>query len=281
MRSCLLLLAFLPVLAGCKTHQNLRKHTVATTATITELNYQQVLNNIALFVHNPGSMPSYAVINSGTVTVDDSVGLSDGSAYAPTLTFAQQIGGLAIFNLAPGPNASRNVTENWSMIPVNDVDNLRRIRCALQLLVLAGGETSDCFNCRQELLDFYVGEFEDLECLIPTGFYNVGCKRDVPRDACYVGCYCDTYVWVMPEGVEGLTRFTMTVIDLATGKPHAPTKTIVRTYKKDELDTTQITTVEIDEKQIEKWRKQKQCDFERPRSNTDAPKVNPGLFFIR
>ncbi|MGE3806967.1 MAG: hypothetical protein AB7K24_20075 [Gemmataceae bacterium] len=280
MRYGFLLLTILPGLAGCRTHQCLCQNTVKTTTTLTELNYKQVLNNIAMFVHNPASMPSVAVINSGTVTVDDTKGLSGNATYAPTMTFSQQVGGFPILSLFAGPSAERSLTENWSMVPVNDIDNLRRIRCAFQLLVL-GGETSDCFHCRQILQDFYLGEINDFECIIPPGFFQVGCKRDVPRHACFVGNYCDTYVWVMPEGVEGLTRFTMTVIDLATGKPHAPTRKVVRTYKKGTLETTEITTNEIDKEQLEKWRKEEQCDFERPRLYVDPPKVNPGLFFVR
>ena len=55
--------------------------------------------------------------------------------------------------------------------------------------------------------------------LIPQGWYSVGCKQQVPGNACYVGHYGDTYAWVMPEGIEGLSRFTMTVMELATHKP--------------------------------------------------------------
>ncbi len=44
---------------------------------------------------------------------------------------------------------------------------------------------------------------------LKPGWFGVGRKRDVPRNACYVGCYCDTYVWVPPENVESLTRLTL------------------------------------------------------------------------
>ena len=72
-------------------------------------------------------------------------------------------------------------------------------------------------------------------------------SRTCPGTPATSAHYGDVYVWVMPQGLEGLTRFTMTVIDLATGKPHAPTKTVVRTYKGDgTLDNTQVTTTEVD-----------------------------------
>jgi hypothetical protein len=163
------------------------------------------------------------------------------------------------------------------MAPVTDIDNLRRIRCALQLLVLRGRETTDCEDCVNQLERFYLGERDRMECVIPMGWYCVGRKHDVPKDACYVARYGDVYVWVMPQGLEGLTLFTMTVIDLATGKPHAPTKTVVKTYKGDgTLDNTQVTTTEIDEEALARLKR----GGGRPRQYVNPPAVNPGYFFV-
>jgi hypothetical protein len=268
-------------LAGCQTHLSLRDNTLKTSSTLTDLNYQQVLDNLAMFVANPSAMPSIAVFNAGTVTVADQKSLSANATYAPTITFAQQAGsGLPILSLLFNPSGSRNVTENWSLLPVTDVDNLRRIRCAFQLVVLEGRTTTDCDKCSDLLQRFYLGETDRMDCVLPMGWFHSGCKKDVPREACYVGHHCDTYVWVLPDGLEGLTRFTMTVIDLATGKPHAPTKTVVRTYKADgTLDNTQVTTTEIDREALDRWQKE-QRGSERPRLYTNPPVVNPGLFFV-
>ena len=42
-------------------------------------------------------------------------------------------------------------------------------------------------------------------------------------------------------------RFTVSVLDLATGKPHAPIKTVAKTYKADgSVDHIQVTTKAID-----------------------------------
>jgi hypothetical protein len=281
MRAWLAVLAPLLATSGCQTHLTLRDSTVCTAGTLTDLNYQMVLNNVALFVANPSSLPSVSVINAGTVTVGDQKAFSASATYSPTLTFAQQGGGaLPILTLLFNPSAQRNVTENWSLAPVTDIDNLRRIRCVFQMLVLDGGQTTDCESCLELLKRFYLGEADRMDCVIPRGWFHAGCKKDVPKEACYVGRYCDTYVWVLPDGVEGLTRFTMTVIDLATGKPHAPMKTVVRTYKADgSLDNTQVTTTEIDWEALEKMKKQPGI-AERPRQNVTPPLVNPGLFFL-
>jgi hypothetical protein len=267
-------------LSGCQTHLCLRDNTVRTAATLTDLNYQQVLDNLAMFVANPSVMPSVAVINAGTVTVADQRTANANATYAPTVTFQQQAGaGLPILSLLFNPSASRNVTENWSLAPVTDIDNLRRIRCAFQLLVLGGGETTDCDGCSELLQRFYQGETDRMDCVVPTGWYHTGRKKDLPKDACHVAHYCDTYVWVMSDGIDGLTRFTMTVIDLATGKPHAPMKTVVRTYKADgTLDNMQVTTTGIDWEALDDQRKGRRP--ERQRVNANPPAINPGLFFV-
>ncbi len=281
MRTGAFLLAILPAFAGCQTHLFLRNNTACTTDTLTDLNYQQVMDNLARFVHNPSSMPSIAIINAGTVTVGDQKSFSANATYAPTLTFPQQNGaGLPILSLLFNPSASRTLTENWSLMPVTDIDNLRRIRCAFQLVVLNGGETTDCDQCLELLRRFYLGETDRMECVIPTGWFMAGCEKDVPKDACYVGQHCGTYVWVMPEGVEGLTRFTLNVLELAAGKPHAPTQTVVRTYGPDgKLQNTQITTTDIDWEKLKKAQ-EKGHRLEIPRQYVSPPVINPGLFFV-
>lgn len=281
MRVGAILLAPLPALSGCATHASLRDNTVRTAATLTELNYQQILNNVAMFVGNPSAMPSVAVVNSGTVTVTDQKASSASATYSPTLPFRQQGGGaLPILSLFFNPSVQRQLTENWTVTPVTDVDSLRRIRCAFQMLVLDGKQTSDCQDCRRLLEDFFLGESDRMDCLIPTGWYGSGCKADVPPGACYVGRSGTAYVWVMPEGLEGLTRFSMTVLELATGKPHAPMKTVVRTYKSDgKLDNTQVTTTEIDTDALERIKK-KVYRPDRPRALDGTGPIAPGLLFV-
>jgi hypothetical protein len=51
---------------------------------------------------------------------------------------------------------------------------------------------------------------------IHTGWYGVGGRRDVPKDACYVAHHRDVYVWVCPSGVDGLTQFTLSILEMAS-----------------------------------------------------------------
>ena len=65
MPRAVLFLGLLGTLSGC-THVTLRNDTVRTTNTLTDLYYQQVLDNLARFQDSPDTIPSFAVPNGGT-----------------------------------------------------------------------------------------------------------------------------------------------------------------------------------------------------------------------
>lgn len=264
--------------SGCATHRVLSKHTVAANLTTADIYYQQVLNNVARFVVNPASMPSFSVIAAGTVNIEDAHEGSISPTYSPTLSAVQQGGGaLPILSILFGLNARRSVTENWSTAPVTDSDNIRRMRCAFQLLV--GVETSDCDQCTERLKGFILGGTESFECMLPRDWYGIGTEDDVPCDACFVAHYCDTYVWVTPDGMDGFTRFTITILDIATGEIRAPQRTIVKKYQgapePDNLETTEITITEVDPEALKNEER-----FRQDRVRPDNQSLNRGLFFV-
>jgi len=251
---------------------------VAANVTVSDIYHQQVLDNVARFLVNPASMPSFSVVSGGTVNITDQQGASVNPTYSPTLTRAMQGGGaLPILSILFGASAQRSLTENWSTTPITDSDNLRRIRCAFQLVV--DSETSECDQCKERLKGFFVGGTESFDCMLPTGWYHFGRAEDVPLDACFVGHYCDTYVWVTPEGVDGLTRFTITILDIATGESHAPQRQVVKKYKgeptPENLESTEITSSETDADAVKNLSK-----FQLDRQRTDPGGGNRGLFFV-
>jgi hypothetical protein len=282
MRRAMLLLGVLSTVSGC-THLALQKNTGRTTNTLTEIHFQQVLDNVARFHANPDTVPSFAVATGGTVSVLDTKSAGFSPTYSPTLTPAQQMGGIPILSLLFPLSASREVTENWSLIPITDADNVRRLRCAYQLLVL-GEATPNYQYCVKQLKEFFAGEEADLADFFPRrGWYGVGGKKDVPKDACYVGCHGCTYVWVTAEGMNALATFTMAALDLATGKMRTPQRTVVRKYKgepkPENLVETQVTTTEVDEAALEAIRKGRAQLPERRRITEPAP-FNAGLFLL-
>jgi hypothetical protein len=272
-------LVVLSLVGGCKTQEYLAQNTVRTTATLTDLNYHLVLTNVALFTRNPSAIPSFAIVNAGTVTVNDTKIINASGAVAPTISRFQQVGGTPFALLAGGPTFERDLTENWSMLPISDPDVLQRLRSAFQLLVTAP-EATESEASYKRLTAVFLDIGEPVDSLVPRDWYQVGSKRDVPKEACYVGCYAGVYVWVTPEGLDGLSRFTLTVLDLASGKQHAPTKTVEKTYKADgTLESIRETTSQIDQEALERARREGT-----PRAPAEnepaAPGINRGLFFL-
>ena len=51
---------------------------------------------------------------------------------------------------------------------------------------------------------------------IRPGWFHVGSKHDVPKDACYVGRCGTHFVWVGADGVDQLTEFTLTVLKISS-----------------------------------------------------------------
>lgn len=85
--------------------------------------------------------------------------------------------------------------------------------------IMAGPGESDVAADRQTPLAREVARevndiLDDLQS-IPTGWFGVGCKRDVPRDACYVACSGKVYVWVTRDHCAELSQFTMALLDIA------------------------------------------------------------------
>lgn len=74
----------------------------------------------------------------------------------------------------------------------------------------AGGKryfTALAQNARREVKDT-----QDDLVNIKTGWFRTGCRRDVPKDACYVGRYKDRYAWVEADGVYELSQFTIKIL---------------------------------------------------------------------
>ncbi|HTU27413.1 MAG TPA: hypothetical protein VMF30_18530 [Pirellulales bacterium] len=258
----IIIVALLLCACGC-TSGRLRQRTVNQGSTLPELQYQQVLGNLALFATNPNALPWHVNLREGTTQITDSI--SGGSLVdlgPPAVTQPQIFG-------------SRTVVAQWGMAPVIDPIELELLRVAYRRASGSGEmpspevweelahELKDQFalnaDLRNESDAFYELEergsksFGALDARILTtndlafcdgggrdqsplarnvcrklamierelaqiqpGWFCVGRKRDVPKDACYSGRYDECYVWVEPAGCEALTRFTLTVLKLST-----------------------------------------------------------------
>jgi hypothetical protein len=62
--------------------------------------------------------------------------------------------------------------------------------------------------------DRVTAELDASDFDIPIGWFVIGCKKDVPKNACYVGRFRDRYAWVMPGEVHNLAKFTLAVLTI-------------------------------------------------------------------
>lgn len=216
--------------AGC-THLQLHRSTLNQASTITSLQYQQVLSNLAAFHNHPDVLPHLAVVGTGGTSVSDEGTSNVGFQWDPR----------QLVQTLLGIEGKRQIEEQWTLAPVINPDKLRAIRCAYQTVVLGYSTDHDS----DKLLTAFLGS--GYEEWLLRGWYCTGRRRDVPRDACYVASQGDCYVWVMPEGIEGLSRLTLVMLNIATLDPTSPsdgpTKSVQQYYYQDgKLDRIETTS---------------------------------------
>lgn len=250
---------------GCTTAR-LRQRTINQGSTLPDLQYQQILSNLALFAANPSALPWHVNLREGTTQITDSASAGAVIDLGPPVATQPQLIG------------SRTAVAQWGMSPVIDPIELQLLRVAYRrahgfpempsydLLEELAHELKEQFASNADLrnetelffelhsqakatnrelnspyvttndTDFLADSEQSTQRFSPLarnvrrkiqtierelaeiepGWFKVGCKRDVPKCACYVGRSGDCYVWVESTGQESLTRFTLTVLKLST-----------------------------------------------------------------
>ena len=261
MKRILLFVIILAVTSGCQQVQ-VRKHSVLLSAQMPELHYGQVLDNIALARANPNSMPFFGLPAQGTSS--NTRALSGG--YTPILSFITATGsflGRVVLGSQSIPvSTSTQNQASVQLTPTTDSDRIELLRILFHtaaqrpvpeqavlesyyhahstlyhdysrgVFVLTGSKKvkqhvpDPCKPC-----EFITKDASQNEYGIKGPWYNVAtCNRDVPKDACFVGSYCDVFVWVNSSGVEPLRELTMSArldiasIDLNTLQLHVAAK---------------------------------------------------------
>jgi hypothetical protein len=234
--------------SGC-TDVPLRKNSLHEAGAIGDIQTQQVLDNLAMFVCDPNAMPYFSYPSTSAATVTDTGSASGGP------TFAQVVSGA--LNL----NVSRSAQDSFTLTPVNDPRKLDLMRCAYQRAVSSccgRGASTTCPDCQTRFNMFYTGDpngdirakangIVTSECLNSGRcWFQVGCKKCLAK-RCHcnmVGRYRDTYVWVGPEGRDELTKLTLAILDYAMNSPPTQrTKEVVYYLDEYGLPTTDTTSV--------------------------------------
>lgn len=216
-------------LAGCA-HRQLRWNTVQQSRTLTEIYEQQVLDNLAMFVHDSGSLPFFAFPREGGSDVTDSGQLTSDLGWDSS----RFTGGML------GLQGGRDIRESWVLTPVTDSRRLELMRCAYQQAIssagIGSGPAMSCPDCERLAKRFYTGSAQSevsiaqvatdtgqvtSACLGQSPWFCWGCKKCVPKhcECLKVGSYCGTYVWLRPGGQEELSKLSLVILDYAIHDP--------------------------------------------------------------
>ena len=234
-----MILTVIPVLVlacGCTSNQ-LRRSTNQSQQTMSDLRYKHLLDNLAMMVRNPATVPNPVAINGGVVQISD-----NGTGIGNFTWNPFGIRGVTQYFF--GLTGSRTISEQWSLTPLHNPEKLRLMRYAYQLLL-------DCdlvhYDDGEQKLRAFLGD-EEFATAIPKGWFCVGTKHEVPRNARYCGSYHDVYVWVMDDGLDGLSRFYLTILRIALLETSQRTAQVTRTYEgapsSGKLKTTEVRSVE-------------------------------------
>jgi hypothetical protein len=249
MKSCILMIVLTLGAAllgtGCTT-MSLELYTLNQIRSVTDFRSRATLNCLAAVAADPGSLPSFFLVTAGTTRIVDT------GAMTSTTLWERLVQGFA--SESAGATVSRAPSENWTLIPAADSQQLEALRCACQW-VLYGPEQA-CNSCpgllaspeKNPSKDPHFG-VEDRLKRLPAGWLHVGRKADVPLCACCTGHSGDTWVWVTPEGLEGLADFSLVLLDIATLDVNAGTRPrIVITLKKTTRSTLASGSSPYDDK---------------------------------
>jgi hypothetical protein len=234
-------------LTGC-TAMALRRESDKVSISVGDLYQQEVLDNLARFVDNYNAFPSFAYATQGAAILTDEGTFGAGA----TLTHSSS----ATLSLL----GSRTIQDSYTLTPVNDPRKLELMKCAFQRAVSScgyGPESQKCPDCEATFNRFYTGDptakvADNLvgevtsECLKDAGpWFCAGPKKCVPKGCCIpVGHYCNTYVWVPPEGREYLTKLTIAIMDYAINSAPVPvTKQVTYYLDENGVPTTQKLAV--------------------------------------
>jgi hypothetical protein len=251
---------FIPFVIACVgcTDIPLRQNTERQAGALGDVYEQEVMNNLAMFAHDPGSMPWFSYANqSGSIVTDQgNLGATTGWSRGTTGTAP------FLFNTVGGSlGLQRAQQESFVLTPVNDPRKLELMRCAYQKVLASAGAATlsgTCPDCQNRFNVFYTGdENGDItgkskgivtsECLNGGAWFGVGPKKCVPKNCCTpVGCYCGTYVWVLPCQRDRLAKLTLAILDYALNpNPTLLTKTVLYYLDEQGLPTTQAKAVSV------------------------------------
>jgi hypothetical protein len=222
MKRSILLFGLAFACTGC-TSLALERHSLGQATSAESIRYREVLANLAMVANEPSALPAYSSIFSGTLNVTDAAQLGSTTIWQAGL--ANKSG---FFSEGLAPQLSRTVIQNWSLDPILVPEKLEAMRAACQWIIYGSGMISlhDMSLLADPDRDPSPGRHFNVQTRLeqmPLGWIHRGNLEDVPLRAMYKAHYKTAWVWVMPEGMNGLTDFTLIMQDIARVQSNSPT----------------------------------------------------------
>jgi hypothetical protein len=186
---------------GC-TARALQQTARTQIASVARFRYQEVMDNLAVVAANPGTIPALAIVADGTATVVD-------TATFDAKTVLTRVIGLSPTTLSPA--FSRNPQPIWTVNPIADSKGLIACWAALRWVV---GYLPESGSTGETTLRLF--RVDGALANLPPGWLHIGCCADVPHGAVYKAHCGNTWVWVNPEDMAGLSALTLVVLDIGT-----------------------------------------------------------------
>jgi len=253
--SMVVILFALMCVPGCITQQ-VRNRTLDLTTTTTDLFYGQVVDNIARLVDDPAALPYFDAPTQGTAQVLQTITASytpswdfiTTGVYIGRYLFDKQSANVgatcttqdnwqvsalvnpdkiflmqAAYQRLLGKETPQGETalEEYYAARMKQLDKSRAelgwpttpSGTPLPKSLTEAQDKKGTDKPGSSLLPVHVPYREFIQ---PAPWFNVGKKSDVPKCAGYVGHHCNTYVWVCPDQLDGLAKFTLAILDLYT-----------------------------------------------------------------
>jgi hypothetical protein len=244
----ILLSALCSLVTGCQSIL-VERNTVSMAERLSDIQYGQVMDNLALVADNPGALPHFELTDSGKTVVQETDQTSLSMAWALVVYGMPRFSSTLLSNVSPAVQYIHQDADEWdgepALQPVQELLMRDLYHKALGLPPSQGEATvaewffSDIpFKDKHEyaLINDMIDKTHDPELVYslanvkPAYFqavhetYNhiepcrihVGSRLEVPRDACYVGHHGRTYAWAMKDEMESLTNLTICVLAVAT-----------------------------------------------------------------
>jgi hypothetical protein len=120
------------MLAGCAQFQ-VKERSLSYSTTFGDMEDRIVLENIARFIDDRDRIPSMADFKQGQVQGTDNVSLGATLPFSRGLSGTNIVKNPAVFNVGAVQTQSQ---DNWTYVPVTDVEDLVRTRCLYKYVVV-------------------------------------------------------------------------------------------------------------------------------------------------